>query len=271
MTIKSETVQIPQSLINLQELARSLNLTAMADNLPRFLEQAQKQAFSYSDFAERLLKAETDTRLERKIARIMKQAKLGAVEDLESFDFLIRPKIEARVIKELCACQFIAEKRNILCLGRPGLGKTRIAKTIGRAACLAGYEGMLVNTAAMLEDLHASIADSSYNKVLRKYQKPSLLICDEFAYEPFDSDATKYLFRLVSARHRQGSIILTANTGFNQWKNLFPSEASAVATVDRLVDGATILRFTGKGSRKPKEIYGESLAEDDAGGIDEDL
>lgn len=240
----------------------------MADNFPRFLEQAQKQAFSYSDFAERLLKAETDTRLERRTARIIKEAKLGTVEDLESFDFLIRPKIEARVIKELCACQFIAEKRNVLCLGRSGLGKTRIAKTIGRAACLAGYTVMFVKTAAMLEDLHASIADCSYNKVLHKYQRPNLLICDEFSYEPFDSNAAKYLFRLVSARHRLGSIILTANSGFQQWKNHFQSEASAIAIVDRLVDGATILRFTGDSSRKPKDIYGETLTEYDIGGID---
>jgi hypothetical protein len=36
------------------------------------------------------------------------------------------------------------------------------------------------------------------------------------------------------------SIVLTANTGFTQWKNLFPSETQAVATVDRLIDRATI-------------------------------
>lgn len=271
MTIKSQTTTTAQSLFNLQELARGLNLTAMAEGLPRFLEEAQKSAVSYSDFARRLLKSETDTRLERRTERIIKQSKLGTVEDLDSFDFLARPKIEARVIKELCTCQFIVEKRNVLCLGRPGLGKTRIAKTIGRAACLAGYSVMFVNTAAMLEDLHSSIADGSYSKVLRKYQRPSLLVTDEFGYEPFDAKATKYLFRLVSARHRQGSIILTANTGFQHWKNLFPNEASAFSTVDRLVDGATILRFTGKGFRQPKEIYGEKLDEQDAENIGEKI
>lgn len=259
---------MPQTLTNLQEFARNLHLAAIAENLPRFLEQAEKQALSYSDFAEHLLKVETDARLERRIAGIIEQAKLGTVQDLESFNFLIRPKIEARVIKELCACQFIAEKRNILCFGRSGLGKTHIAKAIGWAACLAGYTVMFVNTAEMLEDFKGSIVDGSYNKVLRKYQRPSLLIADEFAYEPFDLDASKYLFRLVSARHRQGSIILTANTGFNKWKNIFPSEASAAATVDRLVDGATILRFTGIGCRKPKEIYGETITEYDSEGID---
>jgi DNA replication protein DnaC len=84
---------------------------------------------------------------------------------------------------------------------------------------------------------------------------------DEFAYEPFDLKATTYLFRVVSARHGQGSIVLTANTGFSHWKTLFPSEAIAVATVDRLVDRATILRFTGESCRNPKEVVGAPLDE----------
>jgi DNA replication protein DnaC len=86
------------------------------------------------------------------------------------------------------------------------------------------------------------------------------LVLDEFAYQPFSAEATDYLFRVVSTRHRQGSIVLTAlNTGFANWKNLFPSEATAVATADRLVDGATILRFRGKSYRKPREISGAPL------------
>jgi DNA replication protein DnaC len=111
----------------------------------------------------------------------------------------------------------------------------------------------------MLEDLHASHADATFKRTLRRYVKPAVLLLDEFGYEPFDSAATGYLFRLVSARHGQGSIILTANTGFSQWKNMFPSEAQAIATVDRLVDRATILRFTGKTKRDPLEISGAPL------------
>src|SRR5207249_88946 len=89
--------------------------------------------------------------------------------------------------------------------------------------------------------------------------KPQVLQLEEFAYEPFDLKATTYLFRVVSARQGKGSIILTANTGFTHWKNLFPSEAMAVAMVDRLVDRATILRFTGKSHREPRETIGAPL------------
>jgi DNA replication protein DnaC len=94
------------------------------------------------------------------------------------------------------------------------------------------------------------------HRTFRRYEKYDILYLDEFGYAPFDADATKHLFRLVSARHRKRSILLAANTGFNNWKSFFPSEAQAVATVDRLIDQATILRFTGNSFRMPKLILG---------------
>lgn len=55
--------------------------------------------------------------------------------------------------------------------------------------------------------------------------------------------------------------MITANTGFSNWASSFPSEAHAVATVDRLIDRATILRFTGKSFREPHDIHGAPLDE----------
>ena len=92
-----------------------------------------------------------------------------------------------------------------------------------------------------------------------RFTKPQVLLLDEFAYEPFDIRQTNYLFRVIAARYRQGTVILTAQTGFTKWKDQFPAEAMAIAAVDRLVDNATILRFTGKSFRQPREIVGAPL------------
>jgi len=49
------------------------------------------------------------------------------------------------------------------------------------------------------------------------------------------------------------------NLPFKQWGEFLPSPAQAVAIVDRLVDQATILRFSGKPWRQPRDISGAPL------------
>jgi|TARA_Y100000031_G_C8173259_1_gene362818 DNA replication protein DnaC len=244
------------------QLATDLDLTALANTFPELLECAENESPSFTDFGLTMFRSEIDARKTRRLERSLKRSHLGVVEGLEGFDFAARPKLDPRVVKELFGCRFVEEHRNILCLGRAGLGKTRIAKAIAHAACLADYSVLCVHAADMIEELHASHADRTFKRAFRRFVKPEVLLIDEFGYEPFNSEATNYLFRLVSARHRQGSIVLTANTGFSKWRSLFPSEATAVATVDRLVDAATILRFTGKSFRQPKNIVGAPLEDD---------
>ncbi len=257
-TTKSKTNNDPISEII--ALANALNLTALRDRVKELIDQAEKSGASYSDFARDLLGYEQNARVNRRLTTNLKRSGLPqVVEGLDGFDFTLRPKLEPRVVKELLHCRWVEERRNVICVGKPGRGKTRVLDAIAKAACCEGYSVLKVTTAEMLETLHGSLVDRTYKRTFRRFEKPDVLYCDEFGYAPFDTDATKYLFRLVSARHQKSSILLAANTGFSGWKHFFPSEAQAVATVDRLIDNATILRFSGKGFRKPKEIIGEAV------------
>jgi DNA replication protein DnaC len=258
MTRSRKQKNKPDPAIKLAELANRLSLTAIRDQIPQLLAQAEADSLSYSDFALCVLQLEVDTRENRRLTRNLKRSGLPAViEGLDTYDFSVRPKLEAPLVRELENCRFAEEGgRNIICVGRPGLGKSRVLDAVARAACDKGYSVRKILAAELLEELHASLVDGSYNRTFRKYEKYDILYLDEFGYDPFDSNATKHLFRLVSARHRKRSILLAANTGFNNWSSFFPSEAQAVATVDRLIDQATILRFTGKSFRKPRQILG---------------
>jgi DNA replication protein DnaC len=256
---RKQNTPIKDPIDELRELALALNLTALVPEFHSLLATAADNHLSYSQFALNMLRFENTARQSRRLTRNLKRSKLpDLVKTLDDFDFSIRPNLEARVVKELLNCRWVDEHRNIICLGPPGLGKSHIINALTKAACLHGHAVLSVITAEMLEDLHASLADNSLRRAFLRYQKPAVLCCDEFGYEPFDADATKYLFRLVSARHGHSSILLAANTGFSSWKRFFPSEAQAVATVDRLIDGAIILRFSGKSRRQPLQILGAS-------------
>ena len=245
----------------LVQILVDLNLTVVSQRIAELLRDAQEQSQSYSEFLLFVLKTEAAGRFDRKLSRGLKRSQLGATKSLDEFDFSLRPRLSPAPVKELLNCQWVEEGRSILCVGRPGTGKTHIAKALGHAACSKGYSVLFVNTADMLDELHASLADNTYARVFRRYAKVDVLIADELGYLPLERKKADYLFRLVSARHPERSMIVTANTGFKSWQRFFPSKAQAIATIDRLMDNATILRFTGKTMRDPKEIYGDALEE----------
>lgn len=262
MARSRKTARADEGHEELARLAVELNLTAVPEALPVLLEAAEKEGLSYTELALRMLRTEREARRTRRMGRNLKRARLGVVEGLDGYDFSIRPKLQARVVRELAHCRWVGEKRNIICVGRPGTGKTRVIKALCQAAALKEYRVLYVNTADMLAELHASLVDGSFQKVLRRYVKPDVLALEEFGYQDIGSQHVNYLFRVVSARHQTASTLVAANTGFRQWKRFFPSEAQAVATVDRLIDQATILRFTGKGCRSPRDIYGGELEDE---------
>jgi DNA replication protein DnaC len=244
------------------DLAVDLDLTALAQAFPDILMRAERESLSFVEYSLALLQAESIARRDRSLERNRKRARLGPVQGLEGYDFAMRPQLDPRVVKGLTGGAFVEERRNVIFVGRPGTGKTRVMKAIAHAACALGYTVLYIIFAEMLEALHASRADGTFSRAFQRLVKPKLLVVDEWAYDSVGQEATKDLFRLVSARHRQGSIMLAANVGFKKWAHLFPGEASAVATVDRLVDDATILRFTGKSFRDPREIVGAPLEDE---------
>ena len=88
---------------------------------------------------------------------------------------------------------------------------------------------------------------------------PDLLVLDDAGFSDLNREYANEFFRLVCARHRQRSTIVVTNLPFKQWGEFMPSPAQAVAIADRLIDQATLLRFTGKSYRSPRDIHGAPL------------
>lgn len=237
-------------------LLAELKLTTAAAELPEVLEQATEQETSYTQFLHHLLQRELSARMQRRVTRRLKRSRIKESPGLDEFDFSLRPRLKPAAVKQLLDCQYLRDGRPIMCIGRAGTGKTHVAKALGHAACMKGYSVYFVNTADLLEELHAALADNSFGRVFKRYANVDLLILDEVGYLPLGEQKADYLFRLVSARHPRRSTIVTTNTGFTRWGRFFPNQGQAIATVDRLLDRSTVMRFTGKSFRQPEEVIG---------------
>lgn len=247
------------SLDDLQALLVELNLTTVARELPRLLAEAESKSPSYSAFLRGAIEVEQAARFDRKIQRRVRWSKLGPFVSLDSFNFADRPRLPPQVVRELLNCRFIEERRNVILVGRPSTGKTTVARAIGHAACRQAYSVYYGSMLEVLETLHASRADGTYRKAFRRVTSPDLLVLDDAGFVELGKQATSELFRLVCARYQQKSTIVATNLPFKKWGEFIPSAAQAVAIADRLIHDATILRFTGKPYRPPRDIHGAPL------------
>jgi DNA replication protein DnaC len=124
-----------------------------------------------------------------------------------------------------------------------------IALNIGQAALAAGFTVRFSTLAAALADLLAQESLPAFERRIRRYTSPDLLILDELGYLPCDSRAAELLYNVISRRHEQRSTIITTNLAFKQWGTTFPGAACVVALVDRFAQHCHRVEILGESWR----------------------
>jgi DNA replication protein DnaC len=222
--------------------------------LDELLSRIEKESLSHLHFLDLLLGAQAGARQERAVARRIREARFADNKTLEGFNWQFNPKAFNRVqIEELASGDFIRRRTNLILVGWSGIGKSHIIQALGQKACVQGYRVLYRTSAELLADLTASLADKTLPTRLRYYARPDLLIIDEFGFDRIERtecpQAAHLLYKIIAARNQKRSTALVTNVDFDKWGEYLPDGPLAMAFLDRLVEGAIILKVKGKSYR----------------------
>ena len=210
-----------------------LGFRAGRDALAALLTHAHKSRLGPTESIEALVALERRARETTNLASRTRAAYLGAFKPLDRFDWAHPRKIDRALVERLATLDFIGRGENVLLRGQSGVGKTMLAKNLGLAALLAGKTVRFTTLAGALADLLQQESLPAFERRLKRYTRPSLMILDELGYLPCDSRAADILYNIISRRHEHRSTVISTNLAFKQWGTVFPGAACVVALVDR--------------------------------------
>jgi DNA replication protein DnaC len=234
------------------EKCRALRLNTCMRQLPAVIQMAAEKNWPALTAIEHLLELELEARRQTQMLVRFKQSKLCETPTIDQFDFNfhISRKDQKGKILQLISLQFLSEKKDLILIGNPGVGKSFLAKIIAYAATQQSFKVLFTTAMDMINHLVAAEADHSLLKKLHHYAAPQLLLIDELGYLPLGTQGSNLFFQVISQRHERKSTVITTNLPFADWGTIFDSTTVATAIADRLVYNSEVLILEGYSYRK---------------------
>lgn len=218
------------------------------------LARADKERLSPLELLHAVAAEQAGLRRQRTIERRIREAKFRDPHSLEGFDWQFNAKaIDRTQIEQLATGDFIRRRDNLVLVGQSGVGKSRIVESIGRQACVLGYRVRYATSGELLQQLSAALADKTLPRKVAGLARLDLLIIDEFGFDRLErseaQQAASLFYKVIDARSQKRSTALISNIDFDAWAEYLGDPPLAMAFLDRLVDGAIIVKIKGKSYR----------------------
>jgi DNA replication protein DnaC len=227
----------------------------MAKVLRELLETAPGNALSFEEKLGMLVDREWTDRDNRRLARRLKEAKLGTGRaSLE--DVVVEPArgIDKAAIRQLATCAWARSKQNVVIIGATGVGKSFLSAALAQAACRHGMRALFVRVPRIVEELAVARAAGTYAATLARIARVDVLVLDDLLLTPMKDTERRDLLELIEDRYDRCSTVITSQIPTKTWHEAFGDPTIADAICDRLVHNAHLLSLRGPSMRRKKAL-----------------
>jgi DNA replication protein DnaC len=232
------------------DLLYTMKLNAMAEGFKEQMNQADIQELSFEERFSLLVDRQWNYRENRKIKRLLDDAKLKLNACIEDIDFKAPRGLDKSVILRLADCRWIQNAENVIITGPTGGGKTYIACALANKACRMALPAFYIRIPRLFQQLGIAKADGSYAKVMKRLLRTKVLILDDFGLAPLAQAERHDLLEIIEDRHGISSTIVTTQLPTGTWHDAIKDPTIADAILDRLIHNAHKITLKGEESMR---------------------
>jgi DNA replication protein DnaC len=233
------------------EKMRKMRLNHLAEVLHDMQGNEGMASLSFEERIGLLIDTEWDHRQNHKAQLLNKRA--GFIDSdacIEGIDYRPQRNIDKAAIYQLATCDYIKARRDVVILGKTGVGKSYTACALGNCACRNRITTRYTTLVDLFDNLAVAAEAGDLNSAMDSYIKPSLLILDDcLLIRPSTEDIDR-LHKLVDKRIHIGSTIYCSQLEPSEWHKRMDEQIVADAILDRIVPRSHILKLEGDSMRK---------------------